>query len=83
MPETRDAFGEAHVFELRGLLTEEFGSNLRNRLAHGLLDEGDCYSESVLHLWWLLLRLCVVPLIAESAPPVQELSSPQSPSETS
>jgi hypothetical protein len=66
IPETTDVFGEAHVFELRGLLTEEFGSNLRNRLAHGLLADGDCYSESVLHFWWLLLRLCVLPLLAES-----------------
>lgn len=62
-PETNQALGEDHVFELRGILTEEFGGNLRNRLAHGLLSDGECYSAAVMHLWWLLLRLCVAPLL--------------------
>lgn len=61
-PETTRALGEAHVFELRGSLTEKFGGNLRNRLAHGLLSDGECYTMHVMHLWWLLLRLCVAPL---------------------
>ena len=49
-PETNETLGENHVFELRGILTEEFG-NLRNRLAHGLLSDGECHSAAVMHLW--------------------------------
>jgi hypothetical protein len=63
MPETMEAFGEDHVFELRGILTEEFGSNLRNRIAHGLASDGDCYEPATEHLWWLLLRLCILPTL--------------------
>lgn len=63
MPETVEAFGEGHVFELRGILTEEFGSNLRNLLAHGLVTDGECYAPATEHLWWLLLRLCVIPIL--------------------
>jgi hypothetical protein len=64
--ETLEAFGDDHVFEMRGILTEEFGSNLRNRLAHGLVTDGECYTPAVMHLWWLLLRFCVVPLLRNS-----------------
>ena len=62
MPETTEAFGDDIVFELRGILTEEFGSNLRNLMAHGLLMDGECYAPAIEYLWWLLLRLCVIPL---------------------
>jgi hypothetical protein len=66
LPETTEAFGEDHVFEMKGILTEEFGSNLRNRLAHGLVTDGECYTPAVLHLWWLLLRFCVIPFLRRS-----------------
>jgi hypothetical protein len=64
MPETTEAIGADHVFELRGILTEEFGSNLRHRIAHGLITDNDCYAPATEHLWWLLLRLCVLPILA-------------------
>lgn len=61
-PEARDVFGEDIVFDLRGLLVERFGANLRNLVAHGLMNDDDFYSWHVLYLWWLSLRLCVLPL---------------------
>lgn len=76
MPETTEAFGEEHVFELRGILTEEFGSNLRNRIAHGLATDGDCYGPATEHLWWLLLRLCVIPVLPKvEAGPASDISA--------
>ena len=78
MPETIEALGEEHVFELRGVLTEEFGSNLRNRLAHGLLTDGDCYTLATEHLWWLLLRLCVIPLLPRQKADDWPTGEPQS-----
>lgn len=78
MPETVEAFGEDHVFELRGILTEEFGSNLRNRLAHGLVGDGELYGPPTEHLWWLLLRLCVIPIlprkVSDGSPPDESLA---------
>ncbi len=55
-----DVFGEETVFDLRGLLVERLGSNLRNMVAHGLLDFGQFYSSPACYFWWLTFRLCVI-----------------------
>lgn len=52
------------VFELRGLLVERFGANLRNDMAHGLLDHDSFYSPSSSYLWWLTLHLYSFPVLA-------------------
>lgn len=56
--------GEDFVFDLRGLLVERFGSNLRNDMAHGLIDHDHFYSESGCYLWWISLRLYSLPVLA-------------------
>jgi hypothetical protein len=63
LPETTEAFGADLVLTMRGLLTEEFGSNLRNRLTHGMLFDRQCSEPNVLYCWWLLLRICLTPTI--------------------
>ncbi len=63
---TRDVLGDTHVFHLKCLLVERFGSNLRNRAAHGLLDDGEVRSYQVLYLWWFALRLCLIPLLRQA-----------------
>lgn len=62
MPETVEIFGKNHVFELRGLLCEKFGCDLRNKLAHGFLTYNDCWGADVLNLWWLVIRFLCIPL---------------------
>ncbi len=59
-PEALHAFGEDGVFELQDLFTEQLGTNLRNEVAHGLLDDSGLFGTDVLYAWWLLLRFCVV-----------------------
>ena len=59
-PEALHAFGEDGVFELQDLFTEQLGANLRNEVAHGLLDDSSLFAADVLYAWWLLLRYCVV-----------------------
>lgn len=58
LPEVEMTFGVDMMFDLRGILIERFGHNLRNQLAHGLLPEGGFYREASAYLWWLILRLC-------------------------
>lgn len=58
LSETEKIFGVDLMFDLRGILIERFGYNLRNQLAHGLLPEGGYYREASVYLWWLILRLC-------------------------
>jgi hypothetical protein len=50
------------IFDLRGLLVEHHGSNLRNEMAHGLLDDGQFHSEAAIYHWGLSLRLCMLRL---------------------
>ncbi len=45
------------AFNLRALLIEKFGQNLRNLVAHGLAEEGHMDSEPAIYLWWLTIHL--------------------------
>jgi hypothetical protein len=65
LPEMHDVFGEDITFDLQGLLTERFGTNLRNQMAHGLMSHDAFYLVPVAYLWWLILRLCCVPIIMQ------------------
>lgn len=57
LPEAEIVFGKDLAFELRSLFCDAFGPNLRNELAHGLLDEDGCHSPFAIYAWWLALRL--------------------------
>lgn len=48
--------GSQEVFELKALFCEPFGPNLRNELAHGLMDETRFLSCEALYAWWWILR---------------------------
>lgn len=68
LPVVKEILGEDITFDLQGLLVERFGSNLRNRLAHGLISHNGFYTWEVTYLWWLTLRLCYLILIATPGP---------------
>ncbi|EFH6029686.1 DUF4209 domain-containing protein [Escherichia coli] len=57
LPEAVQVFGKDLAFELNSLFCDAFGPNLRNELAHGLLDEDGCNSPFAIYAWWLALRL--------------------------
>lgn len=57
LPEAKQVFGEDLAFEMDLLFCNSSSSNLRNRLAHGLLNENDCNSASAIYAWWLTLRI--------------------------
>jgi len=58
MPEAERVFGVNGVFELQDLLSDTLGANLRNEVAHGLMDDERMFSGDVLYLWWLFFRCC-------------------------
>ena len=60
LPEAEQIFGKDLAFEFDSLFCNPFGPNLRNELAHGLLDEDGCNSPSAIYAWWLILRLTIV-----------------------
>jgi hypothetical protein len=59
-PEALRAFGEDGLFELQDLFTEQLGTNLRNEVAHGLIDDPGLFGSDVLYAWWLLLKTLVI-----------------------
>lgn len=63
MPELTQILDADTVFDLQGLLVERHGSNLRNLVAHGLLNQGAFNTGPVVYLWWLALRLCCIPVL--------------------
>ena len=65
--EAEEVFGKDAVFDLRDLLVLPYGSNLRNRIAHGLLNQAQFLGGDILYLWWLSLRLCLLPLLRQEA----------------
>lgn len=71
--ETLQIFGESIHFELRGLLIEKTGADFRNRIAHGFATEGECYGPAAVNLWWLVLRLCLIPILQATEDATTEL----------
>ena len=57
IPQTEEIFGEDLSFEIKALFCDSFGPNLRNELAHGLLDDTACYSSGAIYAWWFGLKL--------------------------
>ncbi len=57
-PQITSIFDEDTLFDLQGLLIEKSGSNLRNDMAHGLINDNKFSSPIFSYLWWVTLRLC-------------------------
>ena len=57
LPDTKKMFGENVSFEIRALFCEPVGPNLRNEIAHGLLDDESCHSVAAIYAWWYALKL--------------------------
>jgi hypothetical protein len=64
MPAVKEFFGEDAVFHLQGILVEPLGANLRNKMAHGMMSSIEFFSVPVAYLWWLILKLICLPIIA-------------------
>ena len=61
-----DTLGKDHVFDLRALLIDRNYANLRNEVSHGFMQVGEFYQPATIYLWWLILRLCLVPMYLKS-----------------
>lgn len=57
LPEVASIFGEDLAFEFKALFCDSFGPNLRNEVAHGLLDASSCQTAQTFYAWWLVLRM--------------------------
>ena len=57
LPGMEQVFGVDVAFEIRALFCDRFGPNLRNELAHGLLDPSALQSAESIYAWWFIFRL--------------------------
>ena len=57
LPEVKAIFGEDVTFELKALFCSPYGANLRNEVAHGLIEEDQCFSAHSVYAWWFSLKL--------------------------
>ena len=57
LPQMTQCFGDDLTFELGALFCDPLGPNLRNNVAHGLLDFDACRSVPSMYAWWLCFRL--------------------------
>ncbi|NEO28053.1 MAG: DUF4209 domain-containing protein, partial [Kamptonema sp. SIO4C4] len=73
--EITSIFDENTLFDLKCLLVEHSGSNLRNRMAHGLISDGEFMHPLMSYIWWLTLRLCCLPIILPQQPVDQSNNS--------
>ena len=61
--ELEDIFGKDLVFDLQGLLIKKEGGNLRNDLAHGLMNDAELFAPQMVYLYWLTLHIIFIPFI--------------------
>ena len=48
-----------YVFNLKAIFSEKPGSNLRNEIAHGLLEPAVACSPLAIYAWWFVLKLVI------------------------
>jgi hypothetical protein len=68
----RKLLNEDLVFDLQGLLVDGFGVNLRNRMVPGPMGVGEFATPTVLYLWWLVLRICMIYVLVNRNPKREE-----------
>ena len=60
-PDNEIIWGKDMFFELKSMFCDPIGPNLRNELAHGLVDDSVCHSVPAAYGWWLGLKLAYLP----------------------
>lgn len=58
-PELISLLGENLCFEIKTLFTDSKGFNLRNNIAHGLLDDAHAVTSGSVYAWFLILRMII------------------------
>ena len=60
-PILSEIIGKNLVLDFQALLIERKYGNFRNEVSHGLMPSNHFYQPSIIYLWWLALRFCLMP----------------------
>lgn len=58
-------FGKDMILMLRVVMTDKYGWNIRNLLAHGLISYEELQGSKGIFCWWIALRLIMVPILIQ------------------
>lgn len=83
MPDAERLLGAGLTLELRALLCEQLGPNLRNELAHGLLTDAQAWGAAAVYAWWLCLRLVLLPYLHAGTATSTQRADPAEPDKNS
>lgn len=61
--EAAEIFDDDLLFQMRVFLTHKRGPNLRNEIAHGLLDDNNSNNTPSIYWWWRSLKLVIDSLV--------------------
>lgn len=84
LPLMIEVFGNDLTFELTALFCDQNGPNLRNEVAHGLINKNACESDAAVYAWWLVFSLMFKSLWwaqhdLDSAPPAGPVATSDQP----
>lgn len=68
LPEMEKVFGEDLSFEIKAIFCTSCGANLRNEVAHGLVEWDNCFSSYSIYAWWMGLRIIFNSLLLRKKP---------------
>ena len=54
----KESLDEDLIFALNTIFCSKFGFNMRNNVAHGILDDQAFQSFKALYIWWFALKFC-------------------------
>ena len=54
----KESLDEDLIFALNTIFCSKFGFNMRNNVAHGMLDDQAFQSFKALYIWWFALKFC-------------------------
>jgi hypothetical protein len=63
-PRLEPVLGPGVVGELKVLLTDQHGPNLRNKIAHGEMRDAELAGPIATYAWWLVLHMVAAPVVA-------------------
>jgi len=53
-----ECIDETVLFHIKTVFNSKFGYNMRNEIAHGLVEENEFASLQMIYIWWFILWLC-------------------------
>lgn len=58
LPKVRECFDEDFLLSLLAIFCSKYGINIRNAIAHGMVDDDKFNTYHALYVWWFIFKMC-------------------------